>query len=148
MSTISTYMLNSYIDKIVGLYNTTASQSTGGFDGKFLYVSEWPVKAMDTLLTTKYVNFGSGCSNCVVHQPGVGTGFFVTPLISNATLAIGIHFGTADDYPNRDPITVTVEGSNETTNEKLHQGSSWTLLYSGPTGINLAVPPRSFSTRA
>ncbi|CAF4562773.1 unnamed protein product [Rotaria sp. Silwood2] len=100
-------------DIIVGLYSTSAGQSTGGANGVYSTVSEQPPKA----------------------------GFFVVPSISNASVAVAIRFATANDFPNRDPITVTLEGTNVTTIEALHLGSSWTLIYSGPTGINSTTAP-------
>ncbi len=80
--------------------------------------------------------------NAVLNQPGVGTGFYVTPSISNASIAIGFLFATANDCSYRDPITVTLEGINATTTAALNLDSSWTLIYSGPTGIDpITTPP-------
>jgi hypothetical protein len=93
-------------------------------------------------LSTKYLNFGyQGTNGAVLVNPGVGTGFYVTPNISNASVAISLLFATANDYPNRDPITVTLEGTNATGTGALDLGSSWTLIYSGPTGIDLIIVP-------
>jgi hypothetical protein len=140
------FYLNGDKDIIVGLYNTNAGQSTGGFNESHFIENEWPRFAMDSSLLTKYTNFGHNShSNYIAYQPGIGTGFLVTPLISNATLAFGLLFCTANDYPNRDPITVTLEGSNEATLEQLHKGSSWTLIYDGPTGINLTQIPDRYT---
>jgi hypothetical protein len=127
-------------DKIVGLYNTRAGQNTGGFNGIYSNANEQPPCAIDSNTLTKYLNFGgTDCSGCTVYQPGIGTGYFVTPSISNATVARALFFATANDSPNRDPITVTLEGSNATTDAQLHQGSSWTLIYNGSTGISSTV---------
>jgi hypothetical protein len=131
------WFLNDANDMVVGLFNTTAGQSTGGSNGIFWDRNEMPIQAMDSDATTKYVNYGRNSSyNSIVYQPGIGTGFLVTPSISSATLAFGLLFCTANDYLHRDPITVTLEGSNEATLEQLHKGSSWTLIYDGPTGIS------------
>ncbi len=52
--------------------------------------------AIDDLLTTKYLNYGNnGSTSVTIVQPGINTGFYVTPNISN-----------------RDPFTVTFEGTN------------------------------------
>ena len=40
-----------------------------------------------------------------------------------------------NDQPPRDPLTVTIEGSNEPTSA-LILGSSWTLIYNGSTGLD------------
>ncbi|CAF4866137.1 unnamed protein product, partial [Rotaria sp. Silwood1] len=97
-------------DTIIGVYNTTAGASTGG----------------------------TGDYNVVAPAPGVGTGFYVTPAISNASITISLLFATANDSPNRDPITVTLEGSNANA---LDNGSSWALIYSGSTGISHTADP-------
>ena len=61
-----------------------------------------------------------------------------------ACVVTGIQFAMANDGPKRDPITMTLEGSNITNTSLLSTGSSWTLIYSGPTGIsNITTPPRS-----
>ncbi|CAF2695067.1 unnamed protein product [Rotaria sp. Silwood2] len=129
-------------DIIVGLYSTSAGQSTGGDNGVYSTVSEQPPKAIDGFLSTKYLNFGNnGAPENIRNNSGANTGFFVVPSISNASVAVAIRFATANDFPNRDPITVTLEGTNVTTIEALHLGSSWTLIYSGPTGINSTTAP-------
>jgi hypothetical protein len=132
-------------DSIMGLYTTSAGQSTGASNGIYSGPAETPDKAIDGLLSTKYLNFGfQGTTGAVLNQPGFGTGFYVTPSISNASVAIGLLFATANDYPTRDPITITLEGTNATTTAALNLGSSWTLIYSGPTGIDpITVPARS-----
>jgi hypothetical protein len=126
-------------DPIFGIYNTTTGQSTGGFNGTFSNPSEYPSKAIDGLTSTKYRNFGINIS---ISQPiygfGVNTGFFVIPTVTNSSIASALHFSTANDFPERDPITVRLEGSNSTSITALQLGSSWTLLYSGSTGINPA----------
>ena len=125
------------------MYNTTAGQDTGGFDGIYSNANEYPRFAIDSDLTTKYLNFGiqNGCFRCLVFEPGVGTGFFVTPSISNATVVTGLIFATANDFADRDPLAVTLEGSNATTNATLHLGTSWTLIYNGSTGIDCSNDP-------
>jgi hypothetical protein len=132
-------------DSIMGLYKTSAGQSTGASNGIYSGPAEVPPKAIDGSLASKYLNFGfQGTTGAVLNNPGAGTGFYVTPSISTASLAIGLLFATANDWPNRDPITVTLEGTNATSIAALNLGSSWTFIYSGPTGIDpLNAPPRS-----
>lgn len=119
--------------------------------------SEYPLYAIDNSTSTKYLNFGVNSGGITATQPGLNTGFYVSPVSSNASVAIGLLFATAFDAPDRDPITVTLEGTNATGTAALNLGSSWTLLYSGPTGINatsvanrsMYVTPQIFSnTRA
>ncbi len=126
-------------DLIFGLYNTTAGGSTGGFAGRFSTVSEEPPMAIDGLLTTKYLNYGNNGSNGVtIVQPGINTGFYVTPNISTASIACALLFATGNDAPNRDPLTVTLEGTNSLA---FNSSSSWTLIYNGPTGIDPLIAP-------
>ncbi len=104
--------------------------------------AERPKYALDNNTATKYVNFGSGgCIGCPYALYGVNTGFYVVPSTCNPTVARGLLFATGNDEPNRDPITVTLEGSNARDNASLQMGSSWTLIYSGQTGISLSVDP-------
>lgn len=129
-------------DPIMGLYNTSASQSTGASNGIYSGPSEIPDKAIDGNPSTKYLNFGfQGITGAVLNGPGVNTGFYVIPTISNATIATALLFATANDFPSRDPITVTLEGTNATTVAGLNLGSSWTLIYSGSTGIHPTIAP-------
>jgi len=108
------------------------------FDGRYSnYISEIPPSEIDRNLTTKYLNFGrTGCSGCVVNQSGKGTDFFIISSISNVTVTRVLLFTTANDYLNRDPTMVTLEGSNVTTNTTL-----WTLIFSGPTDISSSADP-------
>ena len=140
-------------DAIVGLYNTTAGASTGATNGRYSGANETPPYAIDGLTGTKYLNFGgSGDFYKTVPNAGVGTGFYVTPNISDISIATGLRFATANDAAGRDPLSVTLEGTNSTN---LDLGSSWTLIYSGPTGINptadpgrmIFAPQQNFSNR-
>ena len=126
-------------DFIVGVYNTTAGGPTGAKDGRYSTSTEQPPKAIDNNVATKYLNFGStGNFGVTAPAPGVGTGFYVTPNISNASVAVALRFATANDEPDRDPLTVTLEGTNSTA---LDLGTGWGLLYNGSTGINPVADP-------
>ncbi|CAF3877715.1 unnamed protein product, partial [Rotaria sp. Silwood1] len=128
-------------DSIVGICNTIAGGSTGGSNVNYPS-SENPPTAIDGSLSTKYLNFGDSSSGCSgSSSPGINTGFYVTPTISSASVAVGLRFATAGDTPNRDPITVTLEGTNATGTTALNLGSSWTLIYSGSTGISSSTDP-------
>ncbi|CAF4332038.1 unnamed protein product, partial [Adineta steineri] len=48
--------------------------------------------------------------------------------------ALGFYFCTANDFPERDPMMITIEGSNETDPMI---GSNWTLIYNGPSGLEI-----------
>ncbi len=115
-------------DMIIAIYNTTAGISVGGVGT--CNPNQNASSAIDGLTSTKYFNFGrpSGQTS-TISQPGVGSGFYVTPAISNSSVANGLCFATGNDMPNRDPITITLEGSNATGGVALTLGSSWTLIY-------------------
>jgi hypothetical protein len=141
-TSIPLIVLTRRVDKIVGLYKTTAGQSTGAFDGFYTGAQEGPRSAVDSDTSTKYLNFGdyNGSNTvCINYQCGRRTGYFITPSISKTTVACALLFATGNDNPDRDPIIVTLEGSNATSDALLHLGSSWTLIYNGLTGISPTV---------
>ena len=90
---------------------------------------EYPARAIGNSTETKYLNFGA---NLLPQTSGTDTGFYVTPSISNASLVVALRFATGNDLEQRDPLTVTLEGTNSTS---LDIGSSWTLIYNGSTGL-------------
>ncbi|CAF0925762.1 unnamed protein product [Adineta steineri] len=96
---------------------------------------------VDGNLTTKYLNFGFGDHNSYSSLKGVGTGFVIIPQSGNFSVLQAFRFGTADDTPTRDPITITIEGSQSNNSTYLLLGSAWSLIYYGWTGINLNNDP-------
>ena len=67
------------------------------------------------------------------NPPGVNTGFIVTPAKGSTTIG-GVQFATGNDMPERDPLRLTIEGTNA-PNPLQAQPRDFTLLYDGPTGI-------------
>jgi alpha-L-fucosidase 2 len=63
------------------------------------------------------------------------TGFVLTLGIGKSVVK-GLRFATGGDMPERDPLTVTIEGSND---DNAHAGGArdFTLIYSGPCGLKL-----------
>ncbi len=124
-------------DPIFGIWNTTAggdstASSAGSGAGQYP-AAQAPPNAIDGHVNTKYLNFGNGDSGVSSPTKGVGTGFYVTPLVGS-TMLTGLRFATANDHSPRDPLTITLEGSNA-VGADLTLGSSWTTIYSGPTGL-------------
>ena len=74
--------------------------------------------------------------NLITPQPGADTGFYVTPTLTSTSVTNGLLFATGGDFPERDPITVTLEGTNLTAP---NASSSWVLIYNGSTGIDLST---------
>ncbi|CAF4303969.1 unnamed protein product, partial [Rotaria sordida] len=128
-------------DSIIGICNTIAGGSTGTSGSSYPFY-ESPSNAIDGSTSTKYLNYGSSSSSCSSSSPaGIDTGFYITPAISNTTVALGLLFATANDVSNRDPITVTLEGTNATSSAALDSGASWILIYNGSTGIDPSTDP-------
>ncbi|CAF4540877.1 unnamed protein product [Rotaria sp. Silwood2] len=120
--------------------STLDQQTISGGSNVNYPTSENPSNAIDGLLTTKYLNFGNPSSSCSGSSPvGINTGFYVTPTISNVSVAVGLLFVTAWNAPNRDPITVIREGKNATNTTALNSGTSWRLIYNGSTDISFST---------
>ena len=127
-------------DPIVAIWNTTASgnstASTAGTAAAGQYpAAEAAPNAVDGLANTKYLNFGGGGGAGVqTTSKGLGTGFYITPSVTDSIVQ-SFQFTAANDAVNRDPLTITIEGTNA-TGAALAQGSSWALIYSGTTGLD------------
>ncbi len=65
---------------------------------------------------------------------GANTGVYLT-LERGASYLIAIQFSAANNLPARDPLALTIEGSNQISSA-LALGSSWTLIYNGSTGLD------------
>ncbi|CAF0824416.1 unnamed protein product [Adineta ricciae] len=89
-----------------------------------------PGKACEGNVSTKYVSFGP------CHEGTLYTNDHGCDLSTGSTLVNGLRVCTANDHFERDPIIVSLEGSNS-TGTNLTLGASWTLLYDGPSGISL-----------
>jgi hypothetical protein len=124
-------------DVVTGFYNAVAGgtdrpSSVGSGAGQYPSTST-PAKAIDDDAATKYLNFGNGSSSISSASKGVGTGLIVTPALGPSVVT-GIQVATAADTPTRDPLRVSIEGTNAMTN--LDSGSSWTLI---ADNVNLGI---------
>lgn len=126
-------------ETVFGIWNTIAggniSPSLSGSSVGNYFPSEEPDNILDRNITTKYTNFGY-CNVSLMTSTftcGVNTGFYLT-LQRGAMTLVGMRFITASSMRERDPLTMTVEGSNQAPST-LTQGSSWTLIYNGSTGL-------------
>lgn len=110
----------------------TPGQSIGNY-----IASEGPRNAFDKIRSNKYLSFGhcndSSRSNAL--SCGTSTGFYLT-LRAGPVLLDGLRFITGNDASSRDPLTMTLEGSNQ-PNSTLLLGSSWTLIYNGSCGLDV-----------
>ena len=98
---------------------------------RFPSPNETPAKAIDNLFAgpvppapatgTKYLNFAR-----------LNTGVIVTP---GPSLVTGLRVYTANDSPERDPLTYTLEGTNSAT-PNTASGTDFTPISSGNLGID------------
>lgn len=118
-----------------GVWNTSigrnSTPSTPGTCTGCYETSETPGKACDNLLNTKYLNYGDGIS--ASSTSGLKTGFYLE-LQRGSSLAVSLRLCTGNDSPERDPMVVSLEGSN-LSGAALTLGSSWTLLFNGTSGF-------------
>ncbi|CAF1655938.1 unnamed protein product, partial [Adineta ricciae] len=125
--------VNSVYDTYVGGNSNAATP--GRASGQYI-ATESPEQVCDDTLSTKYLSFGAceeGAKYDNDHGCGLHTGFYFE-LASGPTLVNGLTICTANDYSERDPTVVSLEGSN-LTGGNLTLGKSWTLLYNGSSGI-------------
>ena len=90
--------------------------------------AEGPNRTIDDNSLTKYLNFSE-----------VNTGVVVSPALPS--VVTGLRLTTANDAPERDPLTYTLEGTNEGT----PQGANvvWALIASGNTGLQAVFARRA-----
>jgi hypothetical protein len=126
------------------VFNTTVGSnslaSTIGSSAGQSPLGQGPASACDGSISTKYVNFGPCTISDNAPQCGLNTGFYLE-LQRGASLVTGLQICTANDYPDRDPFSVTLEGSNQ-SGTALTFGFSWNLIYSGISGLQ-ADPGRN-----
>ncbi len=103
--------------------SSTSSLATPGVVPNYNNYPNWegPTNAIDDDPFFKYLNFQI-----------VNAGFIVTP--SEASVLSGLRFTTGNDSPERDPMTVVIEGTND-ANATLTLNSSWVTVYIGPSGL-------------
>jgi len=121
-------------DTVHGVKTTTKGMPTvfsqdgdyGGSSGN----DEPPANATDGDPGTKYFNHTQDGSN----TPGVNSGLVITPG-KGPSIVTSAQFTTANDIPDRDPMTFTLEGSND-DNAASEGASGFTLIYEGTTGLD------------
>lgn len=129
--------LTSTNEAVYGIWNTTAggdsTPSSAGTNTGNYFPGEEPENAFDRSTYTKYMNFGVCSSSLMGYECGLNTGLYLT-LQRNRSLLTSIRFCTAFDHEIRDPLTITIEGSNGPS-YALTYGTSWTLIYNGSTNL-------------
>ncbi|MGH8310106.1 MAG: hypothetical protein ACRETX_09975, partial [Steroidobacteraceae bacterium] len=84
--------------------------------------AETPAMAIDDLVATKYLNFQK-----------MNAGWIATPSTTDQPVT-GIRFVTGNDSPERDPMTLVLEGTND-LNATTTLNSTWVTIYSGVSGL-------------
>ena len=119
------------------MWNTTAGgdslPSPSGDSIGTYWSSEPPKAAFDNNLTSRYTNHGRCNVTEANIQCGEGTGVYFT-FDDGPVLLKAFYFITAPFRPARDPLTITMEGSNG-NRSVLTRGSSWALIYNDVTGL-------------
>lgn len=126
--------LTSPDDDVVGVLANLGGDSAIAVAGTTAAVNNFPAAespdlAFDNNTATKYLNFAE-----------LNTGVIVTPMLGSTTVG-GLRVTTANDAPERDPLTFTIEGTND-ANPSTALGAAWSLIFSGDTG--LATDPGRF----
>ena len=134
---------------IVGLWSTTLGgnglQSTTGSSTGDYPSTESPPLCIDGNPSTKYLSFGDCPGSSSPLTCASNTGFHLTPLIG-PTIVRAVQIQTPFDSPDRDPLTMTLEGSNQ-TGSALFSGSSWISIYSGLTGLAMDPGRSTFGVK-
>lgn len=84
---------------------------------------------LDGDLGTKYFNKAPDGPTA-----GVNTGIVMSPRVGASVLS-GFRIATANDVPGRDPLAITIEGSNA-ANALEAGAANFTLVHAGPTGLD------------
>ena len=109
--------------------SSVPGEGVGGY-----YPTGVPQYAFDQNSITKYTSFGTCSPGAYIPDCATNTGFDVTPQ-QGATLLQAVQFTTAFDLPARDPLGITIEGSNATLSA-LMRGASWSLIATLSTGLD------------
>ena len=133
-------MLTDKNEVIYGLWNTTVGSdsrlSSPGNDTGTYNPNEIPHNAFDQNSTTKHSSYGiCNRSSYSLPQCGTNTGVYLT-LNRGVSLLTSVQFCAALGLPPRDPMTITIEGSNRSPSALLF-GASWNLIYSGSSGLDI-----------
>ncbi|CAF1454736.1 unnamed protein product, partial [Adineta ricciae] len=107
--------------------STTGGNSLAAYSG-YQPGSYWPtqpaVNIFDGNLTTEFTSHGVCNISLYLSRCGQNTGFYFTPQSGSMILA-GFRLGTNIHSSLRDPLLMTIEGSNS-SGSSLTSGSSWT----------------------
>ena len=121
------------------VWNTSAGDdslaSSSGYSNSQYWYLDSPQNVFDGNLSSVFAIYGVCNVSFTGIECGLNTGVYVTrqkgPFILTAFRIVTGHVSR-----NRDPIMLTIEGSNQ-NGATLILGSSWTLLYNGTAGLDI-----------
>jgi len=124
---------------VYNIWNTTAGGNSVFAVPGYTPGTYWPDQpaknVFDGNLTTEYCNYGVCNITYQAKACGVETGFYLTMSSGpNILAAFYMGTGTVSWGRSRDPMLITIEGSN-LNGSALTLGSSWTLIYNGTAGF-------------
>ncbi|CAF1648371.1 unnamed protein product [Adineta ricciae] len=145
---IAFQIFNRTDEVVYAIWNTSAGDnstpsSAGGGIGQY-WPSEPPEAALDGNLRTEYTNYGCADERFNITS-GMYTGFYFT-IKSVSFRLMKFCMGTNVQEAKRDPMTITIEGSNNDQSELL-LGKSWTSIYSGSSGLTKSLQRSSYGTK-
>jgi alpha-L-fucosidase len=117
-------------DGVIGVKSTKKGEATVFSQASDCGEGQTASSAVDGDTNTKYYNRAQDGSL----TPGVNTGLIVVPK-KGAAVVTGIEFSTGGDMPQRDPMTCTIEGSND-GNALSNPAVDFNLIYEGKTGLD------------
>ncbi|CAF0823740.1 unnamed protein product [Adineta steineri] len=126
-------------ETVYNIWNTTAGGSSiyavsGYYSGNY-YPSGSAQVAFDGNLSTRACSYGTCNSSFQALTCGEKTGFYVT-MNGGPKVLVAFYMSSGFEPTSRarDPMTITIEGSN-LNGSTLILGSSWTLIYNGSAGF-------------
>jgi hypothetical protein len=111
--------------------NTLATANTSGV-GTY-YTTSGPNNLFDSDLNTRFSSEGNSAATDGI--AGLNTGFCMT-VVQCQPVLIGFRFGNAYPYSEREPLRITIEGTNCTN---VQTCVSWALLYNGSAGLDIQM---------
>ncbi|CAF1004065.1 unnamed protein product [Adineta steineri] len=126
-------------ETVYNIWNTTAGSSSiyavsGYYSGNY-YPSGSAQIAFDGNLSTRACSYGACNSSFGALACGTQAGFYLT-MNGGPKVLVAFYMSTSFEPTSRarDPMTITIEGSN-LNGSTLILGSSWTLIYNGSAGF-------------
>jgi hypothetical protein len=132
------------LSSVYGVWTTYAggisTLASPGSSGVGTYPSaQPPTNLFDSNLNTYYSSRGNSSSGNNTYA-GLNTGFYATVAQCQPVLT-GFIFGNNYNYPEREPLIVSVEGTNC---NNLTTCINWSLLYNGSTGLDIEANVTSY----